>query len=161
MPALYESQLRNVIHQGCHSIWIIFRVSTKLPAQNVSLSSSTQSQVQLRNRRSLSHKFNVLSIEETLREHGYRKLQRISKTLQGELILAETINNSSLNKRRRKVAIKRSSKQLLKNKTCIEDNDATHILSDENIITEAILLNDVTVNNTPPGDYVTKFIEFF
>jgi len=126
-------------------------------AKNVSLSRSTQSQI----RQALSDKLNNISTEATLDEHGYCKLHIIAKTQHGELILAQ----SSDNKGSRKVAIKRTSKQLLKNKTTIdaEDNDNinTHILSDENIITEAILLNDATVNNTPPGDYVTKFIEFF
>lgn len=142
--------------------------TTQNITQNISLSSSSgQSQT-----RQVSDKSSMISTESTLDQHGYRILHIIAKTQHGELILAESscdnkesINNNNNNKRSRKVAIKRTSKELLKNKTTMDlddnNNVNTLIVSDENIITEAILLNDATVNNTPPGDYVTRFIEFF
>lgn len=111
--------------------------------------------------------FKYKSIETILLQNGYRLLDIISKTLQGELVLAEMSNHHKT----KKVAIKRTNKELARNRICFDDDEsgfndesgynATHLLCDENIISEAVILNHVTRNNKPPGNFISKFIHFF
>lgn len=98
-------------------------------------------------------------IESVLNQFGYKYLGRLSDTLQGELILAETII-SNYHKTVRPVAIKRTSKHLYNNKIMRQD-DGTNFVVDEDILNESLILYRSTVTNRCPGNYLAQFIECF
>lgn len=99
------------------------------------------------------------AIDNVLNQFGYRYLGKITDTIQGELILAETVI-SEHHKAVRQVAIKRTSKDLYANKIMRED-DGTNFVLDEDILQESLLLYKSTITNKCPGGYLCQFIECF
>ena len=98
-------------------------------------------------------------IESVLNQFGYRYLGKISDTLQGELIFAETVVSNE-RKSSTKVAIKRTSKELYSKKV-MRDDDGTNFVIDEDILSESLLLYRSTVTSKCPGGYICQFIECF
>ena len=102
-------------------------------------------------------------------ERGYKRIHRVCKTLQGELLKAKVTKmefHSVCNKSHYElapigsfVAIKKINKQLAEKKVAIIDG--TSFCVQESIIKEAMILKHLTVDNTPPGNYVLNFIDFF
>eukprot|EP01084_Bolivina_argentea_P101903 182631_1 len=104
-----------------------------------------------------STKWNPDEIDMVFIKNGYKKINTIKKTLQGELYKASIIANR--NDQSQYVAIKRTSKYLYKQNIAIEDN--INFCVSENIIKESLILKYLTVDHKPIGDYITTFIQFF
>eukprot|EP01084_Bolivina_argentea_P019007 35389_1 len=88
-----------------------------------------------------------------LHNHGYRIMHKICDTMQGDLFKALNVNTN------RFVAIKKTDKQLFAKRIAIQDR--IHFCVTENIIKEAHILKYLTVDNTPIGDYIVQYIDFF
>eukprot|EP01084_Bolivina_argentea_P032031 59259_1 len=98
------------------------------------------------------------SDEFILETHGYRKIRKICDTKQGELILGFKISDISTGKIPEKIAIKKVSKTLHESKISVCDDIS--LITEENIIKEASILNYLTVENKFT-DYVCQYIDFF
>eukprot|EP01083_Nonionella_stella_P181127 647810_1 len=109
-----------------------------------------------------SHSQSVyLPVEEALDDesllfhtHGYKKVHKLSDTLQGDLYKARDINKGDSF-----VAIKRTNRDLFEQRIAIEDD--TNFCVSENILKEASILKMITVDNAPIGGYIAKYIDFF
>eukprot|EP01084_Bolivina_argentea_P292906 503689_1 len=102
------------------------------------------------------HTFHIGSYDDedvVLQRHGYKRITKISETLQGELFKASDLHQN------RYVAIKRTDKRLFRQQIAVQD-DISFVVA-ENIVQEAFLLRYLTVDHTPIGDYVLQFIDFF
>ena len=100
--------------------------------------------------------------------NGYQKISKICDTLQGAMYKAiklekEVLNvnyNNKFQSKQSYVAIKQTNKSLFSEKIAIEDDDTTFCVS-EDIIKEAMILKYLTVDNTPIGGYIVKYIDLF
>lgn len=98
-----------------------------------------------------------ISDEDILKQHGYRRIDKLSDTLQGELILGETIPND-VNQKRKRVAIKRISRKLHNERVIIDEE--MQMVTSENVIKESIILHHLTVDNKFT-QYICQFVDFF
>eukprot|EP01084_Bolivina_argentea_P227327 383927_1 len=86
-----------------------------------------------------------------LNQNGYSNVNKILKTLQGELFEAKTIVGSS-------VVIKKTNKVLYLKQ--IAPQNGMNIIVEENICKEALILHYLTQANRPTNDYIVKFVRF-
>lgn len=91
-------------------------------------------------------------------EHGYKIVSKIKNTLQGELLRAQTLEFTS-KQSQCQVAIKRTDKSLFNRRVTMRDGIKYCVT--ENIVKEALILNLLTVENKPTGNYIGKYIDFF
>ena len=101
-----------------------------------------------------------------LSQHGYKKIRKISNTLQGDIWECEIISDnisSSMNQQMQSepkhVAIKRTDKYLYHESISVENN--FNFIVSENIIKESVILKHLTNDNQPIGDSIVKYIDFF
>jgi len=105
--------------------------------------------------------------EETLLAmHGYKKLKKLTSSLQGTVYLGETIPGHEIVKqlkiasnKKRRVVIKKTLKALHKER--ITKRDGMNIVVDEDVVREAIILHHLTVDNSPAGSSICKLLSFF
>lgn len=96
-----------------------------------------------------------------LNQHGYKKIRKISDTLQGDIWEYQYISPSISNSNQSEpvhVAIKRTDKYLYHQNIAIQ-NDFNFIVS-EDIIKESKILKYLTLDNQPIGDCIVKYIDF-
>eukprot|EP01084_Bolivina_argentea_P168252 291829_1 len=103
---------------------------------------------------SSGHYTHTNSDDTIFRRNGYRKLKRISTTLQGELFKAIKMDKYQSN-----VCIKKISKYLCDNQ--ITNEDGYSICVSKNVIKEALLLKYLTIINQCIGGYIVNYIDFF
>jgi serine/threonine protein kinase len=105
--------------------------------------------------------------QELLLQYGYRKTKVITKTLQGNIFIAEQIysdlqlnkkdsNKSKANLKAKKVVIKKTSKALHKEHVTVQNGKKFGIY--ENILKECIILKHLTENKS--GLIMTSFTKF-
>jgi len=135
-------------------------MSHQIPNIKVQCSSSSSEPLSLPALTDPSGSSEATPIDEVsvLNQFGYRPLGKICDTLQGELIIAETL--PSEHKPSKTVAIKRTSKELYAAKVT-RDADGTNFVVDEDILSECLLLHRATVTNKCPGGYICQFIHSF
>jgi len=95
-------------------------------------------------------------------QNGYKRVDKICDTLQGELYKAEIFKETRANERigrGKLVAIKKIDKSLKKENIAQKD-DMMHCV-DEDVEKEAKILRHLTFDNTPTGKDVARFVEFF
>eukprot|EP01084_Bolivina_argentea_P318424 552206_1 len=131
----YNSQLNQSITSN---------VETPTPSPSVSLSSVSESSEEFDcfdpyYMLTLQTKLTDMEEEILLKQHGYVLEKEIGQTTQGKIFLAS--NYEEL------VAIKKISKDLHKNKQCIQ-NDFTFI-TDYNIVKEGIILKSISQKEEP------------
>ena len=105
----------------------------------------------------ISELFSKLSqVEEDifLQKQGYKKITKISDTLQGDIFEYEQINDNN----KRRVAVKRTDKSLHQQRISIQDD--FRFIIDQNIIKETLILKHLTFDNAPIGDTIVKYIDF-
>lgn len=96
----------------------------------------------------------------TFFKHGYKIMNKLCNTLQGELFKAISTKSSTTESSTIScVAIKKTGKHLCGQRIAFEE-DITFIV-DENILKEALILKHLTVDNQCIGDYICKFKDFF
>jgi len=93
----------------------------------------------------------------TLIRYGYQQIKLIRKSTQGRVIQAKSIQNDS----NETFVIKIVDKKLYRNKTSKQHHDGTRIVVEKDILKESLLLHHTTIVNTPPAQYMCKFIRFF
>ncbi len=98
------------------------------------------------------------NVDETLLlyNHGYKKIDNICDTLQGQLYKSITVNQSDTPQL---VAIKKCEKYLFNEKLSIQNG--INFCVSENICREAKISQHLTSENTPIGNYIVKYIDFF
>lgn len=74
------------------------------------------------------------------------------------MVEARSIKNKSFDKR---VAIKIINKQLFWKKKTKQSKDGSEMIIEKDILKEALFLHHCTIANSPPADYMVKFVEFF
>lgn len=100
-------------------------------------------------------------------QNGYKKVDIISDTLQGQLFKAQRLNNNIAIEQKSPtpssqpeyVAIKRTDKSLFDKNIAIQDE--INFVVSENIIKESMILKYLTMDNKCIGDYIIKYIDFF
>jgi len=99
--------------------------------------------------------------EETtmLADNGYERIEKIRDCLQGEVIKAKLVKYHVHHGIGSHVAIKKIRKKLSWSRTALQD-EFTHCVS-EDIIKEAVILKHLTVDNSPTGEYIVKFVDLF
>jgi len=94
-----------------------------------------------------------------LAKNGYRLEHKLCNTLQGECFKARIEKYHRTQTRNSFVAIKKIDRKLSATKT-VEQGGMTFIV-EEDIIKEAVILKHLTVDNSPTGDYIVKFVDLF
>ena len=100
--------------------------------------------------------------------NGYKRLEKICDTSQGELWRAEMVREDSKEPQGKNsqnsatnVVVKKICKSLTYQQITRDDNDGMTYCIDKNILKEALLLKYLTKDNRAMGDYVVKFIDFW
>ena len=97
-------------------------------------------------------------------KNGYRKLDTLCNTQQGQLMLAEiqrsTKQNQLYGNIGSKVVIKRVNKDLNDQKI-VKQDDGMIYCTTKSVLKEAMILKHLTVDNHPIGQYIVQFADFF